>query len=203
MPYDPQRTRQVILDAAVEEFSTHGLAGARVSRIAARAKVNKERLYGNFGSKEELFDVVLARELARLAGALPLTDDQAADLSAYALAVHDYHRDHPHFVRLVHWEGLERGSTVVVGHLERAAHYRSRVETIARAQGRGDLPAEIAPAQLLYGVFAMAVWWAAVPQLTMLITGSADDDERRRALAAMVARLTRREERPGQPGRPG
>ncbi|GAA3127630.1 TetR family transcriptional regulator [Planomonospora alba] len=200
MPYDPQRTRQAILDAAVEEFSAHGLAGARVGRIAARAKVNKERLYGNFGSKEELFDIVLARELARLAEALPLTDDQAADLPAYALAVHDYHRDHPHFIRLVHWEGLERGSAVAAGHPERAAHYRSRVEALARAQGRGDLPAGVAPAQLLYGIFAMAVWWAAVPQLTMMITGNADEGERRRALAAMAARLAQREERSGRPG---
>jgi AcrR family transcriptional regulator len=190
VPYDPARTRQLILDAAVEEFSAHGLAGARVSRIVARAGVNQERLYGNFGGKEALFDAVLARELAGLAEALPLSDEQTRDLSAYALAVHDYHRQHPHFLRLVHWEGLERGAAGAVGQAERSAHYRSRVETIARAQGRGDVRGDVPPAQLLYGIFALAVWWSAAPQLTTMITGAADAEQRRTALVAMVRAMT-------------
>ena len=39
---DPERTKARILDAATEEFSAKGFAGARVSEIAARAGVNQQ-----------------------------------------------------------------------------------------------------------------------------------------------------------------
>jgi len=39
------RTRRKILRAAVREFSTHGLSGARTDAIANSAKVNKALLY--------------------------------------------------------------------------------------------------------------------------------------------------------------
>lgn len=51
-------TREKLLAAARAEFAEHGIAGARVERIATQAGVNKERLYSNFGSKEKLFHAV-------------------------------------------------------------------------------------------------------------------------------------------------
>jgi AcrR family transcriptional regulator len=45
------------------EFAEHGIAGARLDRIAATAKSNKAQTYHYFTSKEALFDAVL-RELA-------------------------------------------------------------------------------------------------------------------------------------------
>ena len=48
-----------ILEAAKQEFSTHGLAGARVDRIAAKAGANKRMLYYHVGNKEELYLTVL------------------------------------------------------------------------------------------------------------------------------------------------
>ena len=41
-----------ILEAAKQEFSTHGLAGARVDRIAAKAGANKRMLYYHVGNKD-------------------------------------------------------------------------------------------------------------------------------------------------------
>jgi AcrR family transcriptional regulator len=38
---DPERTRASILAAAIEEFTAHGLVGARVDEIAQRSGVNK------------------------------------------------------------------------------------------------------------------------------------------------------------------
>src|SRR3974390_3536264 len=48
-------TRARILEAALQEFSAHGLAGARTERIAAAAGVNKALLYYHFDSKEKLY----------------------------------------------------------------------------------------------------------------------------------------------------
>jgi TetR/AcrR family transcriptional regulator len=48
-------TRARILDAALREFSLHGLAGARTEQIASSAGVNKALLYYYFDSKENLY----------------------------------------------------------------------------------------------------------------------------------------------------
>lgn len=42
---DPQRTQDDILEVATEEFSTHGLAGARVDQIAERTRTSKRMIY--------------------------------------------------------------------------------------------------------------------------------------------------------------
>ena len=56
---DAERTRQAILDAATAEFAEHGLAGARVDRIAEDAGANKRMIYYYFASKEDLYLAVL------------------------------------------------------------------------------------------------------------------------------------------------
>jgi TetR/AcrR family transcriptional regulator len=53
------RTRKAILRAAILEFSTHGLAGARTDAIAESAKVNKALLYYYFKSKSGLYAAAL------------------------------------------------------------------------------------------------------------------------------------------------
>jgi TetR/AcrR family transcriptional regulator len=53
------RTRKIILRAAIREFSEHGLAGARTDAIAEAAKVNKALLYYYFKSKSDLYAAAL------------------------------------------------------------------------------------------------------------------------------------------------
>ena len=48
-------TRDSILNAAVEEFASQGLAGGRVDRIARASGFNKRMIYHYFGNKESLF----------------------------------------------------------------------------------------------------------------------------------------------------
>ena len=56
---DPEGMRIRILEAAKQEFSAHGLAGARVDRIAAKAGANKRMLYYHVGKKDDLYLEVL------------------------------------------------------------------------------------------------------------------------------------------------
>src|SRR5947209_11214437 len=56
---DPEGMRLRILKAAKQEFAAHGLAGARVERIAAEAGANKRMLYYHIGNKEDLYLAVL------------------------------------------------------------------------------------------------------------------------------------------------
>lgn len=75
MPRDSAATRARILDAAIEEFSAFGLAGARIDRIAAAADANKRSIYVYFESKERLFTAALHRVIEELVAVVPLTED--------------------------------------------------------------------------------------------------------------------------------
>ena len=59
-------TRARILDAALQEFSAHGLAGARTEQIASIAGVNKALLYYYFDSKENLYLAALEMIAAKI-----------------------------------------------------------------------------------------------------------------------------------------
>jgi TetR/AcrR family transcriptional regulator len=59
-------SRSKILDAALSEFSAHGLAGARTDRIAQAAGVNKALLYYYFESKENLYIAALEMISAKM-----------------------------------------------------------------------------------------------------------------------------------------
>jgi len=48
------RTREAILDRAVDLASTEGLEGLTIGRLAADLGLSKSGLFGHFGSKEEL-----------------------------------------------------------------------------------------------------------------------------------------------------
>jgi AcrR family transcriptional regulator len=56
-------TKERILDAAESLFMTHGFEATSLRAITARAGVNLAAVHYHFGSKEELFQSVLARRL--------------------------------------------------------------------------------------------------------------------------------------------
>jgi AcrR family transcriptional regulator len=57
----------VLLAAAAEEFARHGSRGARVAEIVRRAGVNERMIYHHFGSKDGLYQAVLADQMGGLA----------------------------------------------------------------------------------------------------------------------------------------
>jgi AcrR family transcriptional regulator len=179
MAWDVEGRRIRISQAAVDEFARHGLAGARIDRIAEAAAVSKERIYSYFGDKEQLFALVLSEQLADLARSVPLEATDGQSLGEYAGRAFDYHAANPHLLRLLHWEGLERGDEPI--DVEgRTAYYRSKVRSIAAAQRRGSVRADVPAAQLLYAIIAMAAWSFAVPQIATMLTGA--DPTTRRAI---------------------
>lgn len=54
-----RKTRETIIQAALDEFSSKGYDGGRVDEIALRAGINKNVLYHHFGNKDDLFTAVL------------------------------------------------------------------------------------------------------------------------------------------------
>lgn len=191
MPWDTERTRRLLLDAAVEEFAHYGPAGARVDRIARSAGVNKERLYQYYGDKRQLFRTVLDRTLEQLAAAVPLTPELADDLGEYAGQLFDHHSAHPELLRLLRWEGLSAEDAVTTP--ERSAYLQQKVAAVAAAQRRGTVTERVPAAAVLYGVIALVNWWFAVadPARSDLGAEGLDPHAQRRAMVELARRMTR------------
>jgi AcrR family transcriptional regulator len=182
VPPDSTDTRRRLLDAAFEEFASHGLAGARVDRIAELAKANKRLIYAYYGNKEELFDTVMVRSLGALVDAVPFSAD---DLAGYAGALFDHMVGHPEMVRLTMWKLLERPN---VSDLEVQA-YRPKVEAIAAAQADGRLPTGTDPVDVLILVVgAVAAWFTSSPALRALTAGDRPEGQRLTEHRAAVVR---------------
>lgn len=190
MAWDTARTKRLLLEAAVAEFSEHGPQGARVARVAERAGINKERIYQYFGNKDDLFVAALASELDKAAGSVPLTAEQLEDLGEYAGAIYDYQQNHPHLIRLLSWEGLEFGDSVVGGSA-RADFYADKIAVLAKARQAGDVSADTTPEQVVYAMIALTSFWSTLPHLARLILPESGDQDPRSAIVALVRRLTR------------
>jgi AcrR family transcriptional regulator len=73
---DGQRTRQAILDAALELFADKGYFGTSLRDVATAVGVRESALYNYFKSKEALFDaLILAHEHTKTARLGALADD--------------------------------------------------------------------------------------------------------------------------------
>ncbi|MHB9856916.1 TetR family transcriptional regulator [Streptomyces sp. YIM S03343] len=152
MTRDSSLTKARLLDAAFSEFAAHGIAGARVDRIAESAGVNKRLIYVYFGNKEQLFDEVLQRAMAAGAESVPFDVD---DLPGYAGSIFDHLIKRPDLVRLRLWKQLERPTATS---LEPEA-FRQKSAQVGAAQQRGDVAREMAPDDLLTMVLAVAQAW--------------------------------------------
>lgn len=153
MERNADATRRRILDAAVEEFSTHGIAGARVDRIAAASGSNKSMIYTYYGSKDGLFDAVFDAVVVATVDEVPM---DAGDLPEYAARLFDQHLRRPAPLRIGTWDALERASAGARAASVVAAT-REKVHAIAGAQREGRVSDRFDPETLLALVLALSL----------------------------------------------
>ena len=163
---DADRSQGEILQAAMAEFATLGLGGARVDRIAERAGVNKRLIYYYFGSKEELFLAVLERAYEGIRGEesqLELSQVEPIEAIRRLIAfTWNYYLAHPEFLTLLNSENLHRAR-----HLERSKKILSMhsplVATIAgvleRGLEAGLFRAGVDPVQLYISIAGLAYFY--------------------------------------------
>ena len=176
---DSDRSRQLILDAARDEFSLHGLSGARVDRIAVNAGVNKRLLYYYFGSKDELFTAVLEFAYADIRAA-----EQQLHLAElpppYAIRrlvefTWNYYIEHPEFISLLNSENLHKAR-----HLEHSKQIRAvntpliqtLEEILDRGKQAGVFRAGIDPMQLYISIAALSYFYLSNNHTLSSIFGS-------------------------------
>jgi AcrR family transcriptional regulator len=149
-------TRERILQAAMAEFAAHGIAGARVDRIASGAGCNKNLIYVYFENKETLFTTVLQNHLLRVYEEITFSPD---DLPGYAARVFDFAMAHSDLMRLLAWSNLEQDASNPAG---RAAAHAAKVAELTTAQGTGRPGTLLPPSFLLTAIMTLATAWTAV-----------------------------------------
>lgn len=189
---DADRTRQRLLDAALEVFAANGYAGARVQEIADLAGVNKQLINYYFDSKEGLYRALqrvwLRREQTFADPGLPL-DELAVRYLHDALT-------EPRLMRLMAWRGLldgaesppsDEGSDNGAGLAD--------LSTMRARQADGELAAELDPASVRLAIMGAVMVPVVLPQLVREIFGLDPSDpefETRYAkhLRAIIRRLS-------------
>jgi AcrR family transcriptional regulator len=138
---------RAILDAAIEEYGTHGLGGLTVDAVAARAGVSKATIYRRYPSKADL--VIAAAQLAADdAPAKEVTGDVRRDVRAAVEHLRAKLND-PRMGKVIRMLIADAERDEQLGCLHREFVRQRRGGTtamLADAARRGDLRDDIDPA---------------------------------------------------------
>jgi AcrR family transcriptional regulator len=164
--------REVILDAALEEFSVSGFHETSLEGVAQRAGISKALIYEHFPSKRDLHEALLARYrhdlLERVISALSAPGSPEGRLRSGAEAFFSFVEQNREPWRLMVRSPIESSDTTAVG------GGQGEIAHAIAALARGDMPEEIEEqqgidearlrieffAQQLVGAMrALANWW--------------------------------------------
>jgi AcrR family transcriptional regulator len=107
-------TRQHIVDAALALVADRGVSATSVDDIAAAAGVAKGSVFYNFGSKEALFEAIIAEGVGRLTAALRDAAEGLEGRAAVEALVGELLAQvqaHPDFAKLAVAEAFRTGRT--------------------------------------------------------------------------------------------
>jgi AcrR family transcriptional regulator len=188
---DPEATKARILAASEQEFAKFGLGGARVDRIATRAKSNKRMLYHYFGNKDELFAITVENAYAQFREAeAALHLDSMDPIEAMRRLVEfiwDYFIEHPEFITLVNSENLHKARHLKASKrtTDISRKFVARMQALlSRGEAAGIFRHGLDPVQVNISIAAIAYYY-----LTNRFTGSIIFERDLMALEALKARL--------------
>lgn len=214
---DPEGMRIRILEAAKQEFAAHGLAGARVDRIAANAGANKRMLYYHVGNKEDLYLAVLEGAYEKIRSEERGLDLEHLDPPEAIERLIDftwsYFLRNPEFLALLNTENLAKAR-----HLKRSTKVKSMhspfVEMIrtvvTRGVESGDFRVAVDPVQLYISIAGLCFFYLSNSATLSVIFGrdllkkEARDERLAHMVALVLAALTGKSTADfGKPALPG
>jgi AcrR family transcriptional regulator len=146
-PHETPSSRDRVFRAAATEFAARGFDGAKVDRIAARARLNKAMLYYHFPSKAALYREVLVDMFASTAAATRAARDAGGapetQLAGFIRAIAREGEARPHFPSMWLRELAEGGR-----HLDDSVivHFRSVIGTLGEILDEGRRTGVFGPA---------------------------------------------------------
>jgi AcrR family transcriptional regulator len=195
--------RRRILEAAKQEFAAHGLAGARVDRIAAEAGANKRMLYYHVGKKDDLYLAVLEGAYEKIRVEERSLDLEHLDPPEAIRRLIDftwnYFLRNPEFLALLNTENLARAK-----HLKRSTKVKSMhspfvemIRTVVRrGVDRGDFSVAVDPVQLYISIAALSFFYLSNSATLSVIFGrdllkqEAKDERLEHMVALVLGALT-------------
>lgn len=179
---DAERSRRLLLDAALDEFSAKGYAGARVQDIADRAGVNKQLINYYFGGKEGLHAALLQRWREREA----TFNDPSVPFEEVAVRYLRHVLDDPRGTRLSAWRGLTENLD------ELPPGDREDLSDLRRRQAEGELADDLDPAAVMLAVMAMVAAPVTMPLAVRRVFGlDPDSPEFRERYIEQLRRILR------------
>ncbi|MBO3085781.1 TetR family transcriptional regulator [Cellulomonas fengjieae] len=175
---DGAQTRAKIRDAAHIEFAAHGLAGARVDRIAKAAGANVQRIYAYYSDKHGLFTACVLDAVADLDRAI---GDDVDDVVTLAARMFDHISADAHNLRILTWARLEIEDdlrTII------AASERDPLRRVRELTQAGRIDPRWAPQDVFALLISFCEAWHVVPIPT---EPTAADHARRRELVLRLA----------------
>ncbi|MFJ9903598.1 TetR family transcriptional regulator [Streptomyces sp. NPDC101152] len=161
---DAERSRRLLLDAALDEFAAHGLAGARTQDIAQRAGVNKQLINYYFGGKDGLYTELqhswAEKEALFAAENAPLADVAVRYLERGLLD--------PRPARLAIWRGLSDEPQELPAESEAIGADMARLE---QARERGEIADDLEPGFLRLALMGMIMAPIVMPQIAREVSG--------------------------------
>ncbi len=167
-----------IVSAAKEEFTIHGFDGTTVDSICRRAKVSKQLLYYYFGSKSDLYTIIL-KEAAEKTAAFIGCNDYAALAPEEALGqfMKNMFREfveRPQIARMTVDEAQH--AFVHVGKASPlAAVLRALIDDVLgpiveRGRNAGTFRPDCDADQLFWAIYSFVITWFATSPLVSLVT---------------------------------
>jgi len=163
---DAERSRAIILNAALEEFALFGLGGARIDRIAERSSLNKRLIYYYFTDKDQLFQAVLESAYEHIREKEKELNLQSLEPTAAVRTLVEftwnYYLEHPEFLTLLNSANLHKAR-----HIQESPNARALnsplIELLGAILEKGRLSGEfrggIDPVQLYVSIAALSYFY--------------------------------------------
>ena len=168
-----RRNRRVILDAALDVFSTYGFRGATLDQIASEAGLSKPNILYYFSGKEEIHTTLLSQLMETW-----LDGDPRTELLDYVQRKLDMARDLPRESRLFAGEIL-RGAPHMEPRLQSDLKplFDEKCAVISDWMAAGKI-ARMDPRHLIFSIWSTTQHYADfAPQVALLLDNDADQHQ--------------------------
>lgn len=169
-----EKTRELIMEAALAEFSERGFQGARMENVAKRSGRNKGLVYRYFTDKEGLFRASMRHMFQNRENTRQQVPQNLGNALAYWFT--ETTQD-PNFMRLIMQESLnDDAEKPCIDEAFRTAYYARQVESLKQMKEAGMVPEDFDASHLFVALTSLISWPIAFPQIVRMMTGKNPDD---------------------------
>lgn len=167
--------RQLLLESALDVFSTHGFSGGSLDEIARLANMHKSNIFYYYENKEALYIDVLTNVLQQWTSPFHLLENDMNPNEAlrnYLIQKIEIARQHPKASKLFAVEiiqGATHISPILKGPLRKL--FKRKTKVIQHWQEQGLISADIDPELLILNIWAITQNYADFSEQMELVTG--------------------------------